>query len=171
MNLTTPAVAINPIPGKDPAAVAADLRAIADVVEGNPHLATVIANLFHSALWPLHAVAYGDPMREDPRAVMAATIRALKPIASGPIEKQYRDDFFDAIVPLQAVKLRLTDERSKVCTRVVTGVETVTEEVPDPEALAAVPTITRTREVETVEWQCEPLMAAAGTNADATQEG
>ena len=42
----------------------------------------------------------------------------------------------------------------------MTGVETVTEEVPDPDALAAVPTIIQTREVETVEWKCEPLMAA-----------
>ncbi len=161
MNLTTPAVTITPTASKDPAAVAADLRALADLVEDSPHLATMIATLFSNSLWPLHAVDYADPMRKDPRAVMAATVRSLQSIATGPIEKQYRDNYFDAIVPLHAIKLNLTDMRERVCTRVVTGVETVTEEVPDPEYLAATPTVTQTREVETVEWKCEPLMAPA----------
>lgn len=59
------------------------------------------------------------------------------------------------IVP--GFKLALVGGRERVCTRVVTGTRTVTE--PDPEALAAVPTVTR--EVETYEWRCEPLLAAA----------
>ena len=160
MNLTTPAVTINPKPGTDSVAVAADLRAIADLIEDKPHLAVMVATLFKESMWPVHAIAYLDPMRDDPRAVIAETIRQLQPIATGPVEKRYDEKWFEAAIPLTALKLTLTDSRDAVCTRVVTGVETVTEEVPDPEALAAVPTITRTREVETVEWQCEPLMGS-----------
>lgn len=157
MNLTTPSI-ITPVSNaKDPADVAADLRAIADLIEGNPHLATVIATAFTSPLWPNHAVAYDQ--RDNARGVMAETIRQLMPIATGPVEKRYHGDYFDAVIPLRSITIQLTDARDKVCTRVVTGVETVTEEIPDPEYLAAAPTVTQTREVETVEWRCEPLMA------------
>lgn len=142
----------------DPAAVAADLRAIAGLVESDPYLATLIATLFKNSLWPVHAVAYDQ--KDEARAVFAEVIRQLKPIATGVIEKHYDSEWFNAVVPLQALKLSLTDSRAAVCTRVVTGVEAITEEVPDPEALAAVPKITRTREVETVEWKCGPLLAA-----------
>lgn len=55
------------------------------------------------------------------------------------------------------VALELTASRERVCERVVTGTTIVTE--PDPEALAAVPTVTR--EVETFEWRCAPLLAEA----------
>jgi len=164
MNLTTPAsaIAIKPIRGhNEPAAVAADLRAIADVIEHNPHLAEMITQMFERPFWPSHAVAWDE--RESPRAVMAETIRQFMPIATGPIEKNYRGDYFDALIPLRSVKVRLTDERAQVCTRVVTGVETVTEDIPDPEYVAAAPMVTQTREVETVEWTCEPLMGHVST--------
>jgi hypothetical protein len=49
-----------------------------------------------------------------------------------------------------------------VCERIVVGTETVTEEVPDPELLAKVPTVTVTEEVEIVEWRCpDSLLAGA----------
>lgn len=57
--------------------------------------------------------------------------------------------------------LRVYAPRGEVCERIVTGVETVTEQVPDPDALALVPTVEVTREVETVEWVCSPLLAEA----------
>lgn len=159
MNLTTPAIVIKPISGgKDPAAVAADLRAIADVIQDNPHLAAMIAQLFERSLWPIHAVAYDQ--RDDPRAVMAGALRQFMTIASGPAEKHYDSDYFKAAIPLRAVKLRLTDERSQVCTRMVTGTETVTEEIPDPGYIAAAPMVTVTSERDVVEWKCEPLMGS-----------
>jgi len=159
INLTTPAVTLKPIRGgSDPTAVAADLRAIADLVEGDEHLATMIVRLFDNAAWPNHAVAYDQ--RDDPRGTMAATIRKFMPLATGPVEKRYAGDYFDAILPLKALKLRLTDERAQVCTRVVTGTEKVTEEVPDPAYIAAAPMVSQTREIETVEWECGPLMAS-----------
>lgn len=158
---TVPGVTIKPASGgKDPADIAADLRDIADVIEDDPHLADTVAQLFRDAMWPRHALAPADPMRKDPRAVIAEAIRQFKPLASGPVEKDYSGDYFNAVIPLRALRLRLIDMRDAVCTRVVTGTETVTEEIPDPDYIAAAPTITQTREVETVEWQCSPIMAA-----------
>ena len=50
-------------------------------------------------------------------------------------------------------------ERETVCRRVVTGTRVVTEQVPDPEALRAVPLIKVEREEEIVTWECDPLFA------------
>lgn len=165
MNLTTPAVTIKPTPyAPDPAAVAADLRALADAAEDNPFLATLIAQAFAGSMFPLYAAA--EEQRGDLRELMASVIHQLQPLASGPIKKRYTDKWFYATVPMRAIELQLTEARDEVCTRIVTGVETVTEEIPDPAALAAVPTVSVTREVETVEWRCEPLMAAAVSRSD-----
>lgn len=160
MNLTTPpAVVIKPYSyGPDPGAVATDLRAIADLIEDNPYLAALINQMFSAGAFPMYAAA--EEQRDNLRELMAETIRQLQPLASGPIKKKYGDKWFYATVPMRAIELQLTEEREQVCTRVVTGTETVTEEIPDPEALAAVPTITQTRKIETVEWRCEPLMAS-----------
>lgn len=160
MNLTTPAVTIKPARyAPDPANVAADLRSLADAVEDNPFLAALIAHTFGSSMFPLYAAA--EEERNNLRELMAETIRQLQPLASGPVKKRYGDKWFYATVPMRAIELQLAEEREQVCTRVVTGVETVTEEIPDPEYIAAAPKITQTREVEVVEWKCEPLMKAA----------
>lgn len=52
-------------------------------------------------------------------------------------------------------------DREEVCERVVLGTRDVTEEVPDPEALKAVPKVIVTKTVEDVEWRCMPLLAEA----------
>jgi hypothetical protein len=52
-------------------------------------------------------------------------------------------------------------DRNEVCEKVVTGTREVTKEVPDPEALAAVPKVTVTETVEDVEWRCHPILDAA----------
>lgn len=54
----------------------------------------------------------------------------------------------------EGVNWEVIVERQAVCTRKVVGVREVTEEVPDPEA----PMITRVREEEVVEWDCDPLL-------------
>lgn len=160
---------IKPIAGSpDPALVAQDLRALADLIEhdGDGFVAAFLVQLFKHHVWPAHGVDYLERGGQE-RAVMAEAIRRLKMIASGPVAKDYReykgssDSYFDATIPLQAVSIRLTDLRNLVCERVVTGVETVTEEIPDPEYIAAAPKITQTREVEQVEWQCGPIMGDA----------
>lgn len=156
---------IAPIPGSPaPAAVAADLRALADLVENDEFVAAMLAQaISRASIWPNHATHHEH---EDQGAqVMAEAIRRFKPVASTPIRKGYRDGgdgYFDAFVPLTALTIRLTDLREVVCERVVTGVETVTEVVPDPEYIAAAPRVTVTREVESVEWQCGSLMASTG---------
>lgn len=151
---------IRPITGSKPAAdVAADLRALAGIAENDPYVAAMIAKYFDSAIWPSHVVGYEHD--EQPKEVMAEAIRRLKPIAADPVRKVYADHgegYLNVFVPLKALTLKLTEVRAQVCERVVTGVETVTEEVPDPEYIAAAPTVTRTREVETVEWKCAPLL-------------
>lgn len=58
------------------------------------------------------------------------------------------------------VGLRPYADREQICRRVVTGTHEITETVPDPDLIAAVPRIERTRIVEDVEWVCEPLLAA-----------
>lgn len=154
---------ITPIPGSPtPADVAADLRALADLVEndGDGFVAAVVAKLFGVTVWPAHVASHED--RDNRVEIMAETIRRFKPIATGPIQKRYRelgDGYLDVTVPMRALSIKLTDLRAEVCERVVTGVETVTEEVPDPDYIAAAPKVTVTRDIEKVEWKCGPVLA------------
>lgn len=156
---------ITPITGSPAAAdVAADLRALADLVEndGDGFIAAVLTRMITgSSAWPAHAASYEN---ESQRAeIMAEAIRRFKTVTTSPIRKHYRDGgdgYIDVTVSLRALSFELTDLRASVCERVVTKVETVTEEIPDPEYIAAAPKITQTREVETVEWKCTPILAA-----------
>lgn len=59
------------------------------------------------------------------------------------------------------IALVASADRAEVCERVVTGTREVTKEVPDPEALAAVPTVLVTEVVEDVDWVCGPLLKTA----------
>jgi hypothetical protein len=84
------------------------------------------------------------------------------------IEKQFPDDperHFSMVAKFGPVAIRLHTERATVCERVVVETREITEEVPDPEALAAVPTVTVTRTEEVVEWQCKPLLAAEAVSS------
>lgn len=139
----------------DPADVAADLRALADLAAADPFVAAMLTNLISdNSIFPVHSADYSHAHQQ--RDVMAEAIRRFKPAAAAPIRKEYPGDFFYAKVPMKAITLRLAEERAAVCERVVTGIETVTETVPDPEYIA--PTVTVTREVETVEWRCGPVL-------------
>lgn len=160
---------ITPIPGSPaPADVAADLRALADLAENDAFVAAIAAKLFGETVWPAHVAAHEH--RDDRAAIMAETIRRFKPIAAGPIQKRYADGgdgYLNVTVPMRTLSIELTDLRDEVCEKVVTGVETFTEEVPDPEYIAAAPKVVVTREVESVEWQCGSLMARASEKAGA----
>ncbi len=152
---------ITPISDAPSAAdVAADLHALADLIanDGDGFLAAVVAKLFTESMWPAHAVSYSE--RGQEREVMAEAVRRFKSIATGPISKVYEgggEGYFNAIIPLNALQLKLVDLRARVCERIVTGVETVTEQVPDP----AAPKITVERVVEQVEWRCSSILADA----------
>lgn len=88
----------------------------------------------------------------DQRTALADVTRAM-----GSVEKSTQHEFavwrrFAGIV------LAAYAQRDEVCERVVTGTREVTTEVPDPEALAAVPMVTVTEVVEDVEWRCGSIL-------------
>lgn len=157
---------IRPITGaKSHTDLAADLRALADLVERDPFISATVERALDNNLWPAHAAGYEHA--DQRRELMAEAIRRFQSIATGPIAKRYDGDYFRATVPMRAISLTLVDIRESVCTRVVTGTEVVTEEIPDPAYIAAAPTITQAREIETVEWQCHPLLAATSRESEA----
>lgn len=93
----------------------------------------------------------GDDQR-DSRTKLADVARAM-----GRAEKSTHHEFaiwrrFSGMI------LTAYAQRAEVCERVVTSTREVTKEIPDPEALAAVPKVTVTETVEDVEWVCAPLM-------------
>jgi hypothetical protein len=79
--------------------------------------------------------------------------------AGARVEKSYGDDYGKVLLHFGPIYLQVYSLRDEVCERVVLGTREVVEEVQDPVALAAVPTITQTRTEDIVEWQCRPLLA------------
>lgn len=128
------------------------LRALADLFEANPELSEYFrySDAFRKVMLP---VSHHD----DPRAAMAEWARAGK--ASGyPVAKGYDGQWGSVTVTLSdAVKIWAYAKREQVCTRVVTGTETVTVQVPDPSVEVPMVEVEETREI--VEWQCLPLLA------------
>lgn len=133
----------------------AGLRALADLLDAHPQV-------------PLpHYGTSGAPMAifflsgEDPKAALVAATRAFP----GPKQKGVWDTYYDVQGSLHGLHYKLTAFRDAVCERIVTGTREVVEEVPDPEALAAVPKVTVTTTVEDVEWKCSPLLAPEPVSA------
>lgn len=139
------------------AAYTASLRAFADLLDANPNLIDT-ARMAHDR--QLICVSYN----EDPRERMAAFIRAGK-AAGFPVRKSYNDTYGNVDIDLGAFTLHVYADREQVCERIVTGTREVTREVPDPEALKAVPTTTVTETEDVVEWVCTPLLADAPVSA------
>lgn len=134
---------------------AAGFRALADLIEANPQLASDLY-LQNFLAMPLH-----NPKVTDQRARLAEWATAA--LGQGAkFTKRVDKDHFSGIVDFGPFSIEVLADRDEVCERVVTGTETVTKKVKDPEALAAVPEIEVTEEVETVEWVCRPLLAATG---------
>jgi hypothetical protein len=152
MNITKPIT----IPSKaDPrAGYVQGLRALADILEQHPEV-------------PLPFTGTGTDLTfhflhgDNPRAELVTAVRAFP----GVKDKKVWDNYYDVSLTLHGLKVSMTAFRDVVCTRVVTGTETVTREVPDADALASVPTTTITETVETVEWICEPLTAPERVSA------
>lgn len=95
------------------------------------------------------------------RETLAAIARAM-----GTAEKHADDTLarFNVYRQFAGIKLLASADRSEVCERVVTGTREVTREIPDAEALAAVPKVTVTETVEDVEWVCSPLLKTPSTS-------
>lgn len=125
----------------------AGLRALADLIEQHDDLPTPYGV---TAQW-----INVSSSQEDQRRI-AQTFARVMP---GKIDKGVRDDAFDLDGHVGAVEVSMIVSRNAVCRRVVKDVREVTREIPDPDALAAVPTVTVTETVEDVEWVCEPLLA------------
>ena len=133
---------------------AAGLRALAQMIEDNPELASIAAYLDGFSVF----FAWS---KDNAQAVIRAALAA-----GAKVEKTYRDDYFTTSLTWGPVTAKMIGSRATVCEKVVTTRE-VTEQVPDPEALAAVPTVTQTRTVEDVDWVCRPLLAADEQKASA----
>lgn len=133
------------------AAYTAGLRTLADLLDENPDVPLPYSGSEHNGImWILQTAEV------DQRAVLQTFARLLP----GPVEKGYRATDFDLKGTLEGLHLHVIADRNTVCERVVTGTREVTREVPDPEALAAVPTTVVTETVEDVEWICAPLLQA-----------
>lgn len=139
------------------------LRQIADFLAEHPEvpLPHLGAYAEDSPLPAMSIYVYGD----DPRAVMASIARAMTD-AGGAVQKRVKDSTasFQVWREFAGLVLVATASRGDVCERVVTGTTEITEEVPDPEALAAVPKVTVTKVIEDVEWVCQPLLKPASTS-------
>lgn len=132
--------------------LARGLRALADLVEANPELAQDIY------LPDVLVMPYQRAI-SDQRAWLVEWKNAA--LAHGhSFHKHVDDKDFEGHVDFDAFKVRVLADRDKVCERVVVSTERVTKTVKDPAALAAVPEIEVTEEVEVVEYRCRPLLAA-----------
>lgn len=67
------------------------------------------------------------------------------------------DDYFILTGTMaDGTTVKIKTLRSLSCQRIVTGQTTVTEKVPDPEAMKNVPLVEITKDVDLVEWRCIP---------------
>jgi len=129
--------------------MAAGFRALANMFQAHPEVAAISRYSFDEILtFPRNS----DELR--------AYVRAAKKHGAT-ITKDVGSTYFYARLAWGPVGIKASAAREEVCERVVTGVETVTKTVPDPAALAAVPQVEVTEQVETVEWICRPLLADA----------
>jgi hypothetical protein len=135
------------------AAYTAGLRALADALAANPDLPLPS----EGSLWPLSIPFHSGGMNDEDRA--AALASAARILIPGVRTKKVDDNYYRVTGHLHGLEIQVWAMREQLCTRVVKGVREVTREVPDPEALAAVPTTTVTETVEDVEWVCAPLLA------------
>jgi esterase/lipase len=125
---------------------AAGLRALAQMIEDNPDVASLAGYLYGFS-------AFHVTNKDDAQTVIRAALAA-----GAKVDKRYINEVFVVGISFGAVKAEMLSSRASVCEKVVTTRE-VTEEVPDPVALASVPTVTQTRTVEDVQWVCSPILA------------
>lgn len=62
----------------------------------------------------------------------------------------------------EGVTVEIVAYREDVCERIVVGQREVEVTGPDPELVAALPKVTRTKVIEDVEWRCAPLLGREG---------
>lgn len=134
-------------------AIGTGLRVLAEMFEANPDLAAGFA-------WSLGEIR--DFVDRD--MVIRFTRAALRHGAM--VDKHFSGNYAGVRAKFGPVEVTAFADRDEVCERVVTGTREVTEQVPDPEALKAVPLVEVTRTVEDVEWRCRPLLDASARDGE-----
>ncbi|GGM84975.1 hypothetical protein GCM10012275_64670 [Longimycelium tulufanense] len=140
---------------------AAGLRALADMIEANPKL----AENFNYALTHSGIRAH---LRWGDRAAELGHIARIAKRHGATVSKDIDDQWHNLALNVGGIKVEVLARRNEVCERIVVGTREVVEEVPDPEAMAAVPTVKRKRTEEIVRWECRPLLAQ---DSDETRDG
>ncbi len=149
----------------DTATTSESLRNLADFLDANPDIAEKA--LRHAQIKLLVSYSeWGENAAEKARASLAAFARAGK-AAGAEVSKTYDDTYGNVLLRFGPVEIEGYAAREQVCIKRVVGTREVTKTVPDPDALAAVPTVEVTETVEDVEWDCLPLLAEtpAGVSA------
>lgn len=130
---------------------AAALRALAERVEAGTLTAPDEVEMWSGPKPLLGWFPVGDDAIDQARTIRRTVGGTwAKQVTETQLWLTYEDDLF---------RYRISVSRGIACRKVVTGTTTVTETIPDPEALAAVPQIEVTREVETFTWDCTPVLA------------
>ena len=132
------------------------LRTLADMIAAYPELLPQLRYTLGTSGYMTFPMMPGSDQAADLATIARAALRL-----GGTVKKEVRGDAFDLIIRLGPVGAKFIACRDEVCERVVTGTREVTEEVPDPDALAAVPKVAVTKTVEDVEWICRPLLGGA----------
>jgi hypothetical protein len=132
---------------------ASGLRLLATLIEENPELADNFRNGLRDSGINVHLRS------SDPAAEMANIARIARRYGAT-TNKSITEKMHNVMCDFGTVRFDILAWREEVCERVVVDTREVVEEVPDPELLAAVPTVTVTRTEDVVEWQCRPLLAA-----------
>jgi hypothetical protein len=132
---------------------AAGLRKLADMIEQNPELAS---NFDFS----LNTAGIGVHLRSEDKAAEMARISRIARRYGATSTKGITENFHNMILDFGGAKAEVIAYRKEVCDLVVVGTREVTEEVPDPEALKAVPMVIVTRTEDVTKWECKPLLAA-----------
>lgn len=129
------------------------MRMLAQLLEGDPTIPLPSA-IAHSGLTIqlLHAGTSA-----------AAEMARIRAAIGGHFTKgTYGEDgqYFELCGRMAGLNVNVVAWRENVCKRVVTGTRDVTEMIPDPAAVAALPLREVTKTVEDFEWVCEPVLGA-----------
>lgn len=117
------------------------LRELADFFDANPDLAERVAGKTFYVFAPPNKTEFAR------LALMLGNARKSSDSAYYNVERDFGP-----------ITLQVTASRDAVCERVVVGTETVEMTEPDPDAVAALPTITRSVTIDKVEWVCPPSL-------------
>jgi len=143
------------------AAFTSGLRELADWLDEHPdvqlpYLGRYIPDCALPSLPIYLSAPYSWDTKPDLRTQLANVARAMGHANKTPGRT---DNSYMVWRAFGGIALYAQAARDEVCERVVIGTEPFTEEVPDPDALAAVPKIVKTGEREIVEWRCGPLLS------------